>query len=268
MSFVGTKLAWLLFNPANLLFAMLVIGVICLWLGAANFGRKLITISLVTTIALMVFPVGTWLVRALEDRFARASLPDQVAGIIVLGGSSQPGLARDRGVLALNGSVERLHGFARLARKYPSAQLVFSGGSGDPFDQTNKEADAAGPILVELGVARERMILERQSRNTYENATLSRKLLGKKATGLWILVTSARHMPRAIGAFRHAGWDVIAYPVDYQPRRAHTWIAFQSPHRALGLLNHGLHEWLGLVWYRLTDRSNDLFPGPAHKPAQ
>ena len=266
MSFIGTKLAWLVFNPANLLFLLLIFGAICLWLGAASFGRKLITTSLVITIALMVFPVGTWLVRALEDRFTRTPMPDQIAGIIVLGGSTQPGLARDRGVLALNGSVERLHGFARLARKYPNTQLVFTGGSGNPFDQTHKEADAAGPILVELGVPRHRMILERQSRNTYENATLSRKLLGDKAKGWWILVTSARHMPRAMGAFRRAGWDVIAYPVDYQTRSTHTWIAFQSPQRALGLLNHGLHEWLGLLWYWVTDRSNDFFPGPHGRP--
>jgi uncharacterized SAM-binding protein YcdF (DUF218 family) len=262
MSFVWTKILWLVLNPANLMFILLLIGALCLWLGAINFGRKLITFCLVIILLLMAFPVGTWLVRALEDRFPRIALPDNVAGIIVLGGSSQPQLAADRGVLALNGSVERLHAFARLARKYPDARLVFTGGSGNPFDQRHKEADAAGPLLVELGVARDRLILERESRNTYENATLSRKLLGAKANGRWVLITSARHMPRAMGAFRHAGWDVIAYPVDYSTRRTHTWISFQSPVRALGLLNHGLREWLGLIWYRLTDRSGDLFPAP------
>ncbi len=262
MSFFWSKIAWLILNPANLLFAMLVIGVICLWLGARGFGRKLITFSLAVTILLMIFPVGTWLVRGLEDRFPRVALPDQVAGVIVLGGSSQPALARDRGVLALNGSIERLHGFVRLARKYPKAQLVFTGGSGNPFDQTHKEADTAGPLLLELGVAKDRLLLERQSRNTYENALLSRKLLGDKTKGRWVLVTSARHMPRAMGVFRKAGWDVVAYPVDYQTRRAHQWVSFQSPHRALALLNHGLREWLGLIWYRLNGRTADIFPGP------
>lgn len=264
MSFFWAKLMWLILNPANLLFGMMAIGVICLWLGAAGFGRKLITLSLAVTVLLMVFPVGTWLVRTLEDRFDRGPLPEQVAGVIVLGGSSQTDLARDRGVTALNGSVERLLGFVRLARKYPDALLVFTGGSGNPFNQKYKEADAAGPLLVELGVAKARLILERESRNTHENAVLTRKLLGAKAKGVWVLVTSARHMPRAMGAFRQAGWDVVAYPVDYQTKREGSWVTFQSPLRALGLLNHALHEWLGLAWYRLKGRTDDIFPGPIH----
>jgi uncharacterized SAM-binding protein YcdF (DUF218 family) len=262
MSFVMAKIAWLVLNPANLLFALMVIGALCLWLGAPKLGRRVITFSLVITMLVMIFPLGSWMLRALEDRFPRQPLPENVAGIIVLGGSSQPGLARDRGVLALNGSVERLHGFARLARRYPKAVLVFTGGSGDPFDQTHREADAAGPVLLEMGIPKSRLILERNSRNTFENAILTRKLLGDRAGGRWILVTSASHMPRAIGAFRRAGWDVTAFPVDYQTYRKHRWIAFQGPHGALGLLGRGLHEWLGLVWYWLNDRTNSLFPGP------
>lgn len=262
MSFVLAKIAWVVLNPANLLFAILAIGVICLWLGATGFGRKLITFSVVATLLLMVFPVGVWMLRALEERFPRRALPADIAGIVVLGGSSQPELARDRGVFALNGSIERLHGFVRLARKYPNARLVFTGGSGDPFDQTHREADAALPVLEELGIPKSRLTLERNSRNTYENAVLTRKLLGDKATGRWILVTSAWHMPRAMGTFRKAGWDVVAYPVDYQTRRAHRWVVLQGPQRALGTLGKALREWAGLAWYYLNGRADALFPEP------
>ena len=262
MSFVFAKIAWLVLNPANLLFALTVIGALCLWLGAPHLGRRLITFSLVVTLLVMVFPLGAWMLRALEDRFPRRPLPEAVAGIVVLGGSSQPGLARDRGVLALNGSSERLHGFVRLARKYPNAVLVFTGGSGNPFDQTHREADAAGPLLEEMGIPKSRLILERNSRNTYENAVLAKKLLGDRAKGRWVLVTSAWHMPRAMGAFRRAGWTVTAYPVDYQTRRKHQWVSLQPPHSALGNLGRALHEWVGLIWYRVNGRTNSVFPGP------
>ena len=262
MSFLLAKFAWLVLNPANLLFLLLLVGVVCLWLGAPTLGRRLITFSLAVTVLFMVVPVGAWMLRALEDRFPRTPLPNEVAGIIVLGGSSQPSLARDRGVLALNGSIERLHGFVRLARRYPNATLVFTGGSGNPLDQTHREADAAGPVLEEMGIPKARLELERNSRNTHENAVLTRKLLGDRAKGRWILVTSAWHMPRAMGAFRKAGWDVVAYPVDYRTHRAHRWITFQAPQRALGSLGRALHEWAGLTWYHLMGRSDSLFPGP------
>ena len=153
-------------------------------------------------------------------------------------------------------------GFVRLARRYPNATLVFTGGSGNPLDQTHREADAAGPVLEEMGIPKARLELERNSRNTHENAVLTRKLLGDRAKGRWILVTSAWHMPRAMGAFRKAGWDVVAYPVDYRTHRAHRWITFQAPQRALGSLGRALHEWAGLTWYHLMGRSDSLFPGP------
>lgn len=262
MSFVLSKLAWTIFNPAMLLFMTLALGVVLLWIGSATWGRRLVTFSVVVTAVLMVFPVGTWLLQALENRFPRTALPRDVAGIIVLGGSAQPEFARTRQVVALNGSAERLLGFVRLARKYPDAHLVFTGGSGDPFDQKTREADIAAPILMEMGIPPARLVLERESRNTWENAVLSRKLIGPRAGGVWVLVTSARHMPRAMGAFRRAGWRVIAYPVDYGSETGFRWIGFRGPAKALRTLKTATREWVGLIWYWLRGRSDDVFPAP------
>lgn len=262
MSFVLSKLAWLLFNPANLLILVLAVGVLMLWLGAVEWGRRLVTITTVAILLLMVFPVGTWLTAALENRFPRPKLPDQVAGIIVLGGSSQPGISASRKVNAVNGNIERLIAFADLAQRFPAAKLVFTGGRGRLIDDGLREADAAAPLLVRLGVAKERLILERESRNTAENARLSRKRLGKDAAGLWILVTSARHMPRAAGAFREAGWRILPYPVDYTTPDRTGWIDVRNAAAGMTSLNRGLREWIGLVWYRLRGWSGSLFPGP------
>jgi uncharacterized SAM-binding protein YcdF (DUF218 family) len=119
-------------------------------------------------------------------------------------------------------------------------------------------------LLERFGIARERIVLESRSRTTDENARFTRALVSPKPGERWLLVTSAFHMPRSIGAFRHAGFEVEAYPVDWRSRG---WIDAASP---FDQLSHGLartdvavHEWSGLIAYRLTGRSSALFPAPA-----
>jgi uncharacterized SAM-binding protein YcdF (DUF218 family) len=111
-------------------------------------------------------------------------------------------------------------------------------------------------------------MLENRSRNTAENAAFSKALVAPKPGERWLLVTSAMHMPRAIGAFREAGFPVEAYPVDYQ---TNGWQdlrnVFGSLSGGLGQLDGALHEWIGLIAYRLTGKSSALFPGPLPEPS-
>jgi DUF218 domain len=65
-------------------------------------------------------------------------------------------------------------------------------------------------------LSRDRIIVERKSRNTTENAAFTKQLVMPKPGERWLLVTSAMHMPRAVGVFRKAGFAVDAYPVGYQ----------------------------------------------------
>jgi len=129
----------------------------------------------------------------------------------------------------------------------------------------DKEADHIAPLFAKLGVAPERLVLENRARNTYENARYSREVAAPDAGESWILVTSAFHMPRAVGCFRAVGWNVIPYPVahmttgrDHDPPP----LGF-NPQAGLRWLGLGLHEWLGLVAYRLAGRTDTLFPRPA-----
>jgi uncharacterized SAM-binding protein YcdF (DUF218 family) len=78
----------------------------------------------------------------------------------------------------------------------------------------------------------------------------------------WLLVTSARHMARSVGAFRKAGWSVTAWPTDFVTGGPPQWVNEDLPFRNLGLLSQSLHEWIGLVVYRLLGRSDSLFPAP------
>ena len=106
-------------------------------------------------------------------------------------------------------------------------------------------------------------MLETRSRNTEENAVFTKELVQPKPGERWLLVTSAQHMPRAIGCFRRAGFPVEAYPVDWHTRRALRLAPMETLSGGLGRLDNAVHEWIGLVSYWLTGRTSELLPGPA-----
>ena len=107
------------------------------------------------------------------------------------------------------------------------------------------------------------MSFENRSRNTYENAIMTRALVRPKPGESWLLVTSAAHMPRSIGIFRHIGWDMTAYPVDYRTfgnsrDDKPTTEALDSLRR----LDVALHEWVGLAAYWAAGKTDTFFPAP------
>ncbi|HRW61159.1 MAG TPA: YdcF family protein, partial [Defluviicoccus sp.] len=112
--------------------------------------------------------------------------------------------------------------------------------------------------LEGLGLAADRFLFERDSATTYENALFSARLAQPKAGETWLLVTSAFHMPRAIGVFRALDWEVVPYPVDFR-----TPLDFYSVFVNLTLVDLAVKEYVGLVAYRVSGRSAELFPGPA-----
>jgi uncharacterized SAM-binding protein YcdF (DUF218 family) len=170
-------------------------------------------------------------------------------------------VSAERGQPSLNSAAERLTALVELGRRYPDARLVFSGGSGSVLRQDAKEAPVAKALLESLGFDAARVVFEAQSRNTWENAIYSRDLVHPRAGEVWLLVTSAMHMPRSVGAFRAAGWQVTAYPVDYQTTVTSAGLSF-SVAGGVSELSAGLHEWLGLVYYRLRGWSDSWYPAP------
>ena len=251
--------------PSNCLFALGVFGVVLLATRFARWGRWLLAASMLLIVAIGVLPIGSFVIYPLEQRFPpwdpAQGAPD---GIIVLGGAINPGISAARGMVALDQAAERITATVELARRYPQARIVFSGGNGDLFASRLKEADFALRLFADLGVAKDRLTAERQSRDTAENARLTKQLIEPAPGQRWLLVTSALHMPRAVGAFREAGFPVEAYPVDYQTAgRPRLWRLSGSMLGGIGRTDIGVHEWLGLLSYWLTGRIPVLFPGPA-----
>ena len=262
--FVFSKVFLFLTDLGFIVPVLLCLGALLLWTRWRRAGRWMVSATMVVVVALSVFPVGQWLIAVLENRFPVVhELPKPITGIVMLGGTIDQFMTAARGQPSLSDGAERLTEFVALARRHPDARLVFSGGSGSPTRQDLKEADAARLFFRQMGLDVSRILFERQSRNTFENATLSHALARPRAGERWVLITSAKHMPRAIGAFRKAGWSPIPYPVDFQtlgPPRFMPRIRLSLS--GLGKFSTALREWMALAVYRLLDRTAVLFPAP------
>jgi uncharacterized SAM-binding protein YcdF (DUF218 family) len=265
MFFYLSKFVWFCLQPSSLLLILLLAGAGLLFTRHQKLGRRLVIAAAVLFLVGGLLPLSTWLIWPLEERFPRADLSGPIVdGIVVLGGAEDPRVASSRHIHALNEAAERMTEAAALARRFPHARIVFTSGSVEIFSKPTIGADAGALVLEDLGISgADRLILERQSRNTWQNAVYSKDLVDPKPGERWLLVTSAAHMPRAMGVFRKAGFPVEPWPVDY--RTADAWDLvrlFASPAEGLRRLDQASREWVGLVGYWLTGRSDALFPGP------
>jgi len=263
--FYIAKTIWFFAQPSGLLLLLLLTGAALLLAGRHGVGRRLV----VASAGLLLFggwlPVSNWLMLPLEQRFSRADLAGGVDGIVVLGGGEEARIWAERAGHALNEAGERFTEAVALARRYPKAKVAFTGGAIELLTAPKVGADAARAIFADLGLAEgERLLFERKARDTWENAVLVKALAQPKAGERWLLVTSAWHMPRAIGAFRKAGFPIEPWPVDY--RTASLWDAlrpFEAPADGLKRFDTALREWVGLVVYRASGRTSALLPGPS-----
>lgn len=262
-----SKTLGFLLLPTNLLIGIGFVGAALMATRFASLGRKLVIAAVLLLVVCGLSPLGNTLLYPLEQRFpawdpARGA-PD---GIIVLGASIEADLSAAHNTPVVRSSPDRLLAAAALAHRYPNARVVFSGGNAKLMSNDAREADFAGAIFESLGIAKSRLIMERGSRNTAENAEFSKALLAPKAGERWLLVTSAFHMPRSIGLFRKVGFSVEPYPVDWRVGRGADVLNF-SPVAIDGLArtDMAVREWIGLLAYRATGRIDELLPGPTPK---
>ena len=251
-------------DPAKLLLAILIAGVFLLWTRWHGAGRLLSAFAAAAFAAIAVLPIGPWFVGPLENRFPSPEpLPERIHGIVVLGGATSLATSASRNQPSLNQNAERLTAFATLARRFPDARLIYTGGFRGLKAPAITEGKVATGLLVDLGVDEQRLVVGDGARNTIGNASNALELASPKHGEVWLLITSARHMPRAIGTFRKAGWqDIIPYPVDYTTNKgARSKVRFNL-RAGLNRLRAAQHEWIGLIAYRLMGASEDLSPGP------
>ena len=264
MFFVAAKILGFFALPSNILISLGLIGIVLIATRFARAGRRLAVTALILLAIAGLSPFGNAIILPLEERFppwdASRGAP---TGIISLGGALDTVVSEPRGEVALNEAAERLTVMAELVRRYPEAHFVFSGGSGRPIYDGATEAELAVRLFESFGIARQRIILENKSRDTDENARFTKELLQPRQDERWLVVTSAYHMPRAIGSFRAAGFPVEAFPVDYRTRGAIDLLRpFSNVGDGLRRTDTAAREWVGLVVYWVMGRSAALFPGP------
>jgi uncharacterized SAM-binding protein YcdF (DUF218 family) len=264
MFFVLSKTLGVFLVPSNLIMTLAGIGLGMTFSKYRQTGRWLLACCVAALLICGMSPIGPLMLLPLENRFPpwKPEMGDP-AGIVVLGGGVDPELTAARGSPAMNSSGVRIVVAAELAKRYPKARLVYVGGNSTFGSTELSEADVAAQIFSKLGISDDRMQLERKSRNTDENVRFSLQLVDPKPGERWLLVTSASHMPRAMGLFRKAGLTVDPYPVDWRTGGWSDLYNFQTNWMAgLDLTDKAAHEWLGLIAYRLTGKIDELLPSP------
>lgn len=282
MSLLATRALALLLLPPGLFIVLLAAGlVLCRW--PLSYGTPRwpgIGYALLVTATLVLYlsslpPVGNALSGLLEHRnpalvmrvqptaveLAVGTITDAPQAIVILGGGRHS-QAPEYGTDTVNRlTLERLRYGARLAR-HTGLPILVSGGR--PFGEAKPEAALMATVLREdfnVPVRWE----EDHSRTTWENAVDTRKRLAGTGIRRIYLVTQARHMPRAVLAFRAQGFRVIPAPTGFTTRDLHTpWLLDLLPQaRALNNTSATAWEALGLLWYQLNYRPLTRTPAPS-----
>ena len=244
-----SKLFWFFAVPSHALVWLLALGVA---LSSYRVGRILIAATVLALLVLVFVPVGDWAIESLENQYPRGPWPAHVDGILELGGGLHSTVTALRGVPGAEDGEGRPVATVELARRYPTARIIFSGGT--PSKNIAPESTVARYIFTQLGIAPGRVMYEERARDTWENFIFSRPLAKPKQGEVWLLVTSAYHMPRAMAVARATGWTMQPWPSDYLTA-PHANSEPGSLSENLGHLDLAAHEWAGLIAYRLAGRA-------------
>ncbi len=215
------------------------------------FLKKILFPIVMVWLLFILSPLPYYFLIQLENTYPKRfmkDIPDEVEGIILLGGSHDIRASNSRGFpVYLRGA--RFLEAAQLLKKQPHLKVVLSG-KGHDDGEYQGEAHLSVDVLKDFGISDDRILLETKSRNTFENAQFTADLLGEAKKKPWLLVTSAFHMRRAMPLFEKHHIYVIPYPVDYHtPQRFDSSVIFSSARfsldEILSTYRRVVHEFLG-----------------------
>lgn len=257
MFFYISKVFWFFAQPSNLIILLFTIGIVLYFCHKRQTAIRLITFSIVTIALAGLSPMSNLMMLSLEEQYAKPAIEnlDAPDGIIVLGGMLDTLISERRNETTLNNGAERLTEAAKMALRFPKSRILVTGGVGALIYRGRDEATMAKKFLIDLGIDKDRIQIETQSKNTWQNAVFSKKLIKPKAGENWLLITSAFHMPRSMGVFRAAGFPVTPWPVDYRTRGMEdAWRFSARPSKAWRNIDVAVKEWVGYIAYSLSGR--------------
>jgi uncharacterized SAM-binding protein YcdF (DUF218 family) len=200
------------------------------------------------------------LVRSLEWQYLPPIETPRAGAIVVLGGGEEP-QSWPQPLASVNDAGDRLVYAAWLYQQGAAPRVVVSGGIvGVDGPAVQPGAEAMSDLLQIMGVPEDAIILEPHSRNTYENAVETKKLIEAEGIERILLVTSAMHMPRSHAIFRRQGFEIIPAPADYNVTQAE-WDYYFTLDPAIQVFNlfpgaesldftvRAMREYIGIVVY-------------------
>jgi len=261
-----TRSVGILFSPLAIMVILLGAGVM---LSASRrhlrLGRQTVISGAVLYLVFMFSPLAEFLIRNLEKQFQPMLSPPaspKVDRIVILSGYGEANFDFPVTSNLSDEMLGRLAEGIRLYRQVPAAKLIVSGGV---VNRGNGPVSGLmADFLRQMGVPADDIVVEGNSRNTYENLVEVRKLVGSSP---FILVTSAYHLPRAVGVARKLQMYPLPAPAciwalqHYPPQMSTaqwaaafiTGFAYPSTTR-LARIQWAYHEHLGYLWYWLMDR--------------
>ena len=237
----------LLLSPMTLLLAGLVLAALATllryrrWLAIAAVSLVVAGLGLMTPLG------GNALVGMVESRaVARGGECDDLQAVVFLSGGVQhaPRSGADVGALTPD-TVLRVFGLLRRGLD-GGLPLVISGGG--PY--TVAESDVVATLMLQLGIAGDRVLLEPESRTTWDSAWAVRRLLPPPVQRI-ALASSALHLPRATQVYRAAGFTVCPWPLGWRWQEVEGAGAVWPQSSGLLKSEAALHELVGAAWYRL-----------------
>jgi uncharacterized SAM-binding protein YcdF (DUF218 family) len=244
---------WGIINIDLLFIVLLILGGLLLFLRKRVWGKRFVIFGCSGLLFFAIVPVGLWTLENLENWFPKGEIPPTAKGMILLGGSFDKMTALARGETAYNLAAGNFIRFVQLAKENPHLQLVYTGNA--------FETETAKKELSALGIDPSTVQFAEHAKDTKENALRTKDLLNPQPQDQWVLVASAYHMPRSVGLFRKAGFNVIPYPVDYHtPGQYEPWF-FLGLTLNLDAWQVSSREWLGMVINSLMGRSDQVYAG-------
>lgn len=260
MSFYLSKTLWLILNPFNIFILLTLFSILLFLFSIKRLSIIIFLINFSILLTISIFPIGNYLVYIIEKEFhLHTKVPDHIDGILILGGSTNAEMFQEYGQISLNGSAERLVESVDIIKKFKGSKIIFTGGSGILNRPDLGHVQVAKLFYKKMGINLKRIMFENNSKNTFENIIFSKKMAEPNKNEIWLLITSASHMKRALLIGEKNNWYFTPYAVDFLNEKN---FKFRPNFKLLSNLNSfqkGLHEWLGLISYYLLGRTSRFF---------
>lgn len=216
-------ITWSIVNFDTIWFIALILATFLIFKSKFSLGSKILYVFLMASGIIVITPLPEWGMTCLENRFQRLQkFPENVKGVIIIGGIVDRKISKTRGEPSFNMFGSRMLSVLKLMHERPQLEYIIMGG-GRPFIENYQEADILVRYLEFIKPKLGKLMFDNISSTTVESAQVSYNMIKPKPGERWVLLTSAYHMPRAVGIFRKAGWDIIPYPVDFHTSGKYEW---------------------------------------------